>query len=214
MQQTEVHVRTQQSKPTAKAIPSDEPQPKPFFRPGCIFPNESMGNDVSLSASSPEPTQAMEPQGGSGENRGKILNPPQTKSCKRKTRRGISKRKKGKNKNLGFTIIGTNSNGLSGKVDSLYNTVKHFKPSCITIQETKLRSKKFEIPGYQVFLKNRPGLGGGLLTAVEENLAPVLVSSPDTEILVIQTRVGSEDIRIINGYGPQEDANFQDIYNF
>ena len=57
-------------------------------------------------------------------------------------------------------------------------------------------------------------LGGGLLTAVEENLAPVLVSSPDTEILVIQTRVGSEDIRIINGYGPQEDANFQDIYNF
>ena len=211
MQQTEVHVRTQQSEPTAKAIPSDEPQPKPFFRPGCIFPNESMGNDVSLSASSPEPTQAMEPQGGSGENRGKILNPPQTKSCKRKTRRGISKRK---NKNLGFTIIGTNSNGLSGKVDSLYNTVKHFKPSCITIQETKLRSKKFEIPGYQVFLKNRPGLGGGLLTAVEENLAPVLVSFPDTEILVIQTRVGSVDTRIINGYGPQEDANFQDIYNF
>lgn len=147
----------------------------------------------------------------SGETQGKFLNANPTKSSKRKTRRGISKRK---NNNFGFSIMGTNSNGLSGKVDSLYNTVKHFKPSCISIQETKLRSKKFEIPGYQVFLKNRTGLGGGLLTAIEENLAPVLVSSPDTEILVIQTKVGSEDIRIINAYGPQEDDNIQDILKF
>lgn len=42
----------------------------------------------------------------------------------------------------------------------------------------------------------------------------MLVSSPDTEILVIQTKVGSEDIRIINAYGPQEDDNIQDILKF
>ena len=92
--------------------------------------------------------------------------------------------------------------------------MKIFKPSCITIQETKLRTKKFEIPGYQVFLKNRPGLGGGLLTAIEENLAPVLVSSPDSEILVVQTNVEGKEIRIINGYGPQEDDDSQTVLNF
>ena len=101
-----------------------------------------------------------------------------------------------------FSIFGTNANGLSGKSDSLINSVKVFQPRCITIQETKLRSKSFKIPGYQVFLKNRPGMDGGLLTAVAENFDPVLVSSPETEILVVQTKVGEEDIRIINGYGP------------
>ena len=84
--------------------------------------------------------------------------------------------------------MGNKANGSKGKYDSFMNAVKVLKPSCITVQETKLRSKKFVIPGYQVFLKNRLGFGGGLLTAVDKNLSPVLVSSPDTEILVIQTK--------------------------
>ena len=110
--------------------------------------------------------------------------------------------------------MGSNCNGLSGKGDSLMNSVKFFKPSCINLQETKLRSKKYVIPGYQVFLKNREGYGGGLLTAVDDNLSPVLVSSPESEILVIQADVSGQSVRIINGYGPQEDANPQDVHNF
>ena len=46
-----------------------------------------------------------------------------------------------------------------------------------------MRCKSVKLPGYQVFLKNREGLGGGLMTAVDENLSPVLVSSPKSEIL-------------------------------
>ena len=80
-----------------------------------------------------------------------------------------------------FSVMGNKANGLKGKYDRFMNAVKVLKPSCITVQETKLRSKKFVIPGYQLFLKNR-------LTAVDKNLSPVLVSSPDTEILVIQTK--------------------------
>ena len=73
----------------------------------------------------------------------------------------------------------------------------------MTIQESKLRSNNFKIPGYQVFQKNRNGLGGGLLTGVDENLQSVLVSSTESEILVVQTKIGHFNLRIINAYGPQ-----------
>ena len=64
----------------------------------------------------------------------------------------------------------------------------------------------FKLKGYQVFEKIRKGHGGGLLTAIAENLSPVLIStgSEEVEILVVQVLVGKFKIRIVNGYGPQE----------
>ena len=61
-------------------------------------------------------------------------------------------------------------------------------------------SGKIKLKDYQVFELNRSGLGGGLLTAVKENLCPVLVSAgkEDTEILVVQIKVKDIDVRIIN----------------
>ena len=66
-----------------------------------------------------------------------------------------------------FSIFGSNSNGLKGKLDSLKSSLEFFqKPSCVNIQETKLRSKgTVKLEGYQVFEKIRNGLGGGLLTS-------------------------------------------------
>ena len=80
-------------------------------------------------------------------------------------------------------------------------------PSCVLLQETKLRFPgTFKLKGYQVFEKIRKGQGGGLLTAIAENLSPVLIStgSEEVEILVVQVLVGKFKIRIVNGYGPQE----------
>ena len=105
--------------------------------------------------------------------------------------------------------MGTNSAGLKAKKDSFLNNIQVFNfPSCITIQETKLRNcGNFKLNNYQVFEKRRTGLGGGLLTAIDQNLDPVLIQSAndDCEVLVVQCQVGSQNIRIINGYGPQED---------
>ena len=85
--------------------------------------------------------------------------------------------------------MGSNANGIKGKMDSLKSAIRVYnRPSAITIQETKLRSKHLNIPGYQVFLKNGEGLGGGLMTAVDENLSPVLISSPESDILVVQSK--------------------------
>ena len=122
------------------------------------------------------------------------------------TRRGLGKGKR--INDLKFSILGSNANGIRGKIDSLKNAVKFFNnPSCITIQESKLRGCSLKLPGYQLFLKNRKGFGGGLVTAVDENLPSVQVSTSENDIFFIQTKVGDHKIRIINGYGPQKLQN-------
>ena len=76
-------------------------------------------------------------------------------------------------------------------------------------------SQIFKIPGYQVYQKNRIGLGGGILTAIDENIGSVLVSSTESEILVVQTKIGGLDLRVINAYGPQElDSEKENVYQF
>ena len=66
--------------------------------------------------------------------------------------------------------------------------------------------------------KNRSGSqGGGLITAVDQDLEPILVSTgedDDAELITVQIKVGENHIRIINAYGPQEDDSQQKILNF
>ena len=114
-----------------------------------------------------------------------------------------------------MSILGSNANGLNGKLDSLKNAIKSFdNPTCNAIQETKLRSYNFKIPGYQVFQNNRTGLGRGLITAIDENVGSVLVSNTDNEILVVQIDIEGLNIRVINAYGPQEDSETEIIHRF
>ena len=135
-----------------------------------------------------------------------------------KTRRGWGSSGRKANKSINLSLFGNNANGLKAKKESLLNSMKNYDfPSCILIQETKLRTPgTFKIPGYQIFEKNRIGLGGGLLTAIDDNLSPVLIStgSIDSEILVTQILAGSQKIRIINGYGPQEQEVSEKISTF
>ena len=142
---------------------------------------------------------------------------------KPKTRRGYGKKNERKHKkglsNMKFCLLGTNSNGLLGKQESLKNAINLFKPSVITIQESKLTRKGLiKLKGYQLFEKLRPGgQGGGLLTAVDDDLLPVLVSTgteEETELMTVQIKVGKYDIRIINAYGPQETDTNPKIFNF
>ena len=73
-----------------------------------------------------------------------------------------------------------------------------------------------KVPDYQVFEKIRPGFGGGLLTAIRESLNPVLISPSNeaAEILVVQCQVNDNQIRVINGYGPQDDDPLATRLNF
>ena len=86
---------------------------------------------------------------------------------KRGGARSHKNRNNKQSKTLNFSVMGTNAAGLKAKKDSLLNNIKMFNyPSCISIQETKLRNcGNFKLKNYQVFEKRRSGFGGGLLTA-------------------------------------------------
>ena len=109
-----------------------------------------------------------------------------------------------------FSVFGTNANGLLGKLDSLKNNIAFFdNPTCINIQETKLRFQgqvKLDGYGYQMFETVRTGMGGGLLAAVSQDISPVLISTgnENIEMIVVQGRIGNHSVRLFNCYGPQE----------
>ena len=119
------------------------------------------------------------------------------KGCpKKRTRRGYGKKNNRKNikgvKNVNFTLLGTNANGILGKQESLKSLINKFKPCVITVQEGKQGKKGLlKLKGYQIFERVRlSGQGGGLLTAVDQDLLPVLVStSDDDEAEVISVQV-------------------------
>ena len=138
-----------------------------------------------------------------------------TLQLRKKIRRGWGGKKN--RKNINFSILACNANGLWGKFESLKNNINYFKPSCVMIQESKLRNLgSLKLQGYQIFELNRQGMGGGLFTAIDEKLSPVLLRSgpENAEILVTQIRLAGLDIRLVNGYGPQEAASKDDILNF
>ena len=140
-----------------------------------------------------------------------------------KTRRGYGKKTKSKQDkgilNIKLGLLGTNSNGISNKIESLKHAIGVFQPSIVTLQETKVRKLgSVKLRGYQVFEKIRTGgTGGGLLTAVDENLSPVLISTgqeEDSEVLTVQAKVGHHDVRIINAYGPKKMTERRKCSNF
>ena len=140
----------------------------------------------------------------------------------KQTRRGYGKRnekKSNRDKYFKLSILGANSNGISNKLESLKHNIEMFKPTIVTLQETKARKYgSVKLKGYQIFEKIRnSGGGGGLLTAVDQNLNPVLVSTgkdEDSEIITVQVNVGKHSVRIINAYGPQEDTENQVVMKF
>ena len=87
----------------------------------------------------------------------------QSKSLKGKSKHGKTRRGFGKNKDknkineknrIRFSLLGSNANGINSKKESIYQAINIFKPSVLTLQETK--SKKtgsIKIPGYQIFEK-------------------------------------------------------------
>ena len=72
------------------------------------------------------------------------------------------------------------------------------------LQETKLNSRgNFKFKDYQIFESPSSGLEGGLLTAIDPDIAAVVITE-ESDLLIIQIEVVDQKIRIFNCYGPQE----------
>ena len=135
---------------------------------------------------------------------------------KKKTRRSLIKNKKTTSET--FLIMGTNSNGLLSKKESLLNNILTFQPAVIHIQETKVTQKgQLQLEGYDIFESVRlDNNGGSLLTAIHQNLSPVFICEGDKnqEILVVGVKMGNFLCRFINAYGPREYCDNEIFFSF
>ena len=105
-------------------------------------------------------------------------------------------------------IFSTNGAGiLGGKLSSLKAQVKATNANLVTVQETHARRKgKIQIPDMIVFEAIRKAKGGGTLIASHISLNPKLIESyeDEFELLVVDLDLKEKKIRVISGYGPQE----------
>ena len=105
-------------------------------------------------------------------------------------------------------IFSTNAAGLvNGKIDSLKSEVINTGANLVTVQETHFRKKgKLKLPDFISFEAIRTKKGGGTLIAAHVDLNPKLIVeySDDFELLVVEIETKERTIRIISGYGPQE----------
>ena len=106
-------------------------------------------------------------------------------------------------------IFATNGAGVkNGKVDSLNAEVRSTQSNIVMVQETHCSQKgKIHMDNhFVVFEAIRKRKGGGTLMAVHEDLNPKLIEEydEDFELLVVETNTKQKTIRLISGYGPQE----------
>ena len=92
--------------------------------------------------------------------------------------------------------------------DSLKNLLTTLNPAVLFLQETKQYTMgQIKLPNFSIFETNRiQNGGGGLITAVHEKLNPCLLETEteNPDILLVQYKIGSNNVSLINGYGPQE----------
>ena len=140
-----------------------------------------------------------------------LENPANIKKTKQNTRNSKKKKKvkrgRKKPKEEYLNIFSTNAAQLKGKIESFKSELKVTNASVFTIQETHYLVKgKFIIEEFEIFEAIRSKVKGGTAIGVKKGLKPVLIEeySDDFELIVIKIKAGNKDIRIISGYGPQE----------
>ena len=107
-----------------------------------------------------------------------------------------------------LVIVGSNCAGIKNKSESLRNLIKTLDVGILFLQETKLcRKNQIKVPNIVIFETNRTqNGGGGLITAVHEKFEPTLLQSDqdNPDVLIVQCKISSFSVSLINGYGPQE----------
>ena len=113
-------------------------------------------------------------------------------------------------------MFSNNCDGLNKKKDSLKVELQRTKSTLFTLQETHLgRKGKIQIDNmviYEAIRKKEHGLMIGVHVAHQ----PVLISeySDTFEMLVVEIKASNKEIRVINGYGPQENVDVKDRMPF
>ena len=109
-----------------------------------------------------------------------------------------------------MNIFSTNAAGLKNKLQSLKNELKSLNAAIFTIQESHFSKKGLlKVDDYEIFEAIRSKKHGGSVIGVHKALDPVLISeySKDFELVVVEIAIADKEIRIMSGYGPQENLS-------
>ena len=137
-------------------------------------------------------------------------------SASRARRRRRLRLKDSKNNNV-WKLLHTNIRGFASKKISLDAIINNIKPSVVTINETKAKSKNnVKIRGFSCFSLNRNcEEGGGVATCVNNaerfNALKIHEGSKGKEMLVTRHSQFQNPINIINIYGLVESRSCQDL---
>ena len=122
--------------------------------------------------------------------------------------RSRKKRHVTRQSNIGLKMFSTNGAGVvGGKLKSLLAALKQTQANLVTLQETHSKRKgKILIDDHILFEAIRKAKGGGTLIAGHKALNPMLITQyeEEFELLVVEIELKEKQVRIISGYGPQE----------
>ena len=124
-----------------------------------------------------------------------------------KTKNTKTKRGNKKKKEKYVNIFSTNAAQLKGKLDSFKNGLNETNAEIFTVQETHYANKgQFQVRNFEIFEAIRKKAKGGTAIGVHKALKPVLISehSDDFEMVVVEVKAAHKEIRVLTGYGPQE----------
>ena len=115
-------------------------------------------------------------------------------------------------------MFSSNADGLGKKIHSLKNEIKETQSHIFTLQETQFKKKgRLNIKDFVIFESIRKNKEkGGSMTGIHESLEPVLIEeySEKFELIVVEIKVAGKEVRVINGYGPQECWNNEEKMPF
>ena len=116
-------------------------------------------------------------------------------------------------------IFSANAAGCIGKIQSIVNNVNHLGGGIITLQETHFKKKgklREKLGDYEFFEAIRKKMKGGTLIGAHKSLDPILIEeySDNFELLVVEVKIANKDVRIMSGYGPQENWKLEDKIPF
>ena len=116
-------------------------------------------------------------------------------------------------------MFSANAAGCQNKMESLLNNINELDAAIVTLQETHYTRKgklNSELVDFEVFEAIRKKSKGGTAIAVHKSLKPVLIDeySDDFELLVVEVKLGAKEVRIMSGYGPQENLKKEDRIPF
>ena len=111
-------------------------------------------------------------------------------------------------KQTSVNILSTNAGGLRHKASDLKNKLKYFQSTIFSVQESHYAKKgKFVMDKFIIFEAIRKSkIKGGSILGVHVDLKPVLVKeySESFELIVVEVEIGTTRVRVMTGYGPQE----------